>query len=108
MAASISEIQLIPARLIPSLAKNGIGRPAGISPMVNLVSIFMNRDMIVMTIKATKVAGIFLVIFGNNSIIKIEQIPRTNACQTKPSAAISGYRVIISTTRTGDFKPIKG
>ena len=50
-----------PARLTLSLAKNGMGKPDGISPMVGTPSILINRETTVITMRATSVDGTFLV-----------------------------------------------
>ena len=100
--------QSIDARSIPSLRKKGIGRPAGISPIVRAASNEHSIETIVITISATSVAGTFLVRYGNAIIIAIVNMPRISAITLMPSAHAAGKFIIISNVLTGDFLPISG
>ena len=95
-------------RSIPSLAKNGMGRPAGISPMVRAASMLAKSDTMVMTMSATSVEGIFFVSRGNRTMTAIVPKPSNKAGMFTPRARCSGSWAIISTTKTGDFRPSNG
>ena len=101
--------QSIPVKYIPSLIKKGIGNPVGIFPIVSLSGKSTKREMIVITISATNVDGIFFVIKGKRYIIAMVPIPIPKAMREKPSETIfSGNCNTISITKIGDFKPIRG
>ena len=101
-------IQSMPLRSMPSLAKNGMGRPAGMSPMVNAASMLANSDTTVMRMRATSVDGIFLVNRGNRTMTAMVPKPSNKAGMFTPRTRCSGNWAIMSTTMTGDFKPSNG
>ena len=106
--ASAICIQSMPLRSIPSLAKKGIGRPAGISPIVRAASNEHNMLMMVITISATSVAGIFLVRRGTQIIRAIVPSPSNSAIRLTLSAHALGKFSSISSVLTGDFLPMSG
>ena len=108
MALMIVCSQLIPSRWILSCRKKGKGSPAGILPMVRWVSMFKNSDMMVMAIKATRVAGTLRVIFGKKAMRRMVPIPSMSTGHTMPSDMAWGNPASISMTATGDFLPMRG
>ena len=107
-AAEIICPQFIPASDISGFAKNGSGRPLGISPIISLSSKSKRRETSVITIRATKVDGTFLVTSGKSSIINIVPKPSRSAVTEMPEATVAGKFATISTTSTGDLLPMIG
>ena len=106
--ASTIFIQSMPLRSMHSFAKNGIGSPAGISPMVRAASNEHSMLMMVITISATSVAGIFLVRRGTHTISAMVPIPNSRAIILTLSAQALGKLSSMSSVLTGDFLPISG
>ena len=93
---------------IPALAKKGRGNPEGISPMMSLPSRLQNSEMTVITIKATKVAGTFLVSSGKSSMMRMVPKPSSRAVTEMPSATAAGMPITRSIMVPVPLSPTKG
>ena len=98
----------MPDRLMLAFAKKGRGRPEGMSPMMSLLSRLQKSDTTVITIRATSVAGTFLVTRGKSSMMAIVPKPSSRAVTLMPSDIAAGMPVTRSIMVPVPFRPTRG